>query len=340
MARSRRSSRGRGSGRDGGRLNGGEASAGRRDRRDRPGGRGSRAAAVLAAAAALAVLAAPVTASASSAATPPPGPGASSVRLSGQSSGQLPGQPADGRMVAAYANGVTEQDQQVQSFLEQHQVLEEVADYATSWVVLPQDVPLTAASCGEPNAHWSPVEQTITLCYEYLEEVLPIYADQHPEGTDAERADEVGQDLIGFTNAVVLHEFGHALVDLYQLPVTGREEDAVDQLAVLLLVSGGEQYTEYVEDVINARLGLAQAESEGELPADVLADEHSLSAQRFYNQLCWLVGYDPDTYAAEVRTPDNPEGVLPLERAERCDEEYAQMATSWNTLLEPYLRNA
>lgn len=39
------------------------------------------------------------------------------------------------------------------------------------------------------------------------------------------------------------HEVGHALVDVLELPITGKEEDAVDQLSTYVLVEdadGGE----------------------------------------------------------------------------------------------------
>ncbi len=47
----------------------------------------------------------------------------------------------------------------------------------------------------------------------------------------------------------LLHETGHALIDLYQLPAAGREEEAADQIATLVLLgSGKEGGTTAVED--------------------------------------------------------------------------------------------
>ena len=34
------------------------------------------------------------------------------------------------------------------------------------------------------------------------------------------------------------HELGHCLIDVWDLPTTGREEDAVDQLAMFVLLDG------------------------------------------------------------------------------------------------------
>ena len=43
-----------------------------------------------------------------------------------------------------------------------------------------------------------------------------------------------GGVLKGCPQVIVLHEVGHALVDIHDLPVTGLEEDAVDQFSALI----------------------------------------------------------------------------------------------------------
>lgn len=40
---------------------------------------------------------------------------------------------------------------------------------------------------------------------------------------------------------MLFHELGHAFISLYDLPITGREEDAVDQFAAILLAMGDEK---------------------------------------------------------------------------------------------------
>lgn len=50
-------------------------------------------------------------------------------------------------------------------------------------------------------------------------------------------------------------------------------------------------------------------------------DEHSLDAQRFYNLICWLYGDDEKKYASFVK-----DGVLPEDRAERCEHEFEQLS--------------
>ena len=55
---------------------------------------------------------------------------------------------------------------------------------------------------------------------------------QPPAGRPAERDDYVS----GVLSFVFLHELGHALIHELALPITGREEDVADQLAVASLL--------------------------------------------------------------------------------------------------------
>ncbi|WP_159400421.1 DUF4344 domain-containing metallopeptidase [Streptomyces sp. XY431] len=244
----------------------------------------------------------------------------------------------EGVLVPSYEAGLTPEDQKAQAFLMQNAVLEDIAAYASERIVLPQDIPLHAASCGEANASWDPRAQDITFCYEYIEELAPLLAAQESEGTAEERSAQLDQDLIGVTNEAVLHELGHALVNLYDLPVVGKEEDAADQLSALLLASGDERHVAYALSTIKAYAALTNAAANGEQPLKAYADEHSLDAQRFYNWVCWLYGSDPDQYAPAVQTERNPEGILPPERAAECPGEFRQMEKSWSPTLKPYLK--
>ncbi|MFJ4095197.1 DUF4344 domain-containing metallopeptidase [Kitasatospora sp. NPDC089913] len=248
-------------------------------------------------------------------------------------------EPAEeGVLVPSYEAGLTPDDENMQAFLSQNAVLEDIAAYASERVVLPRDIPLHAASCGEANAFWDPQARDITFCYEYLEALAPLLAEQQTEGTAQERSAQLDQDLVGVTNEAVLHELGHALVSLYDLPVVGKEEDAADQLSALLLASGDERHVGYALSTITAYAALADAAAKGEEPLKAYADEHSLNAQRYFNWVCWLYGSDPDRYAPVVQTERNPDGVLPQDRADRCPGEFRQMEKSWSPTLKPYLK--
>jgi hypothetical protein len=244
-----------------------------------------------------------------------------------------------GRLVVSYEKPKKPADRQTEEFLKRTKALEGVASYANGIVALPYDVPLRAKSCGQVNAFWNPETKDITYCYEFVDTLRQVYEKQETEGSTREQDAAVEQDLVGLTNGVLLHELGHGLIAMYDLPATGEEEDAVDQLSALLLASGDDEHQEYAIDTINAWAGLADADAAGGIPANEYSDEHSLDIQRFYNWSCWLYGSNPGAYKWIVESDGNPDGVLPEERAERCPDEFAKITHSWGTLLEPYLKD-
>jgi hypothetical protein len=61
-----------------------------------------------------------------------------------------------------------------------------------------------------------------------------------------------------------------------------------------------------------------------------LADEHGTPAQRFYNLLCIAHGAEPRLFQDVV-----DKGYLPKDRADGCDEEYAQVQKAFRHLIEP-----
>ncbi|MFJ6761022.1 MULTISPECIES: DUF4344 domain-containing metallopeptidase [unclassified Streptomyces] len=266
-----------------------------------------------------------------------------------QNAAQSPAAPASasasaskghGRLIPRYDTGRTAQDRRIQRFLQDNEVLERIAGFVNDRIALSYDVPVIAKSCGGANASWDPQARDITYCYELVEETRPIFQEQaarEGSGSPAERAAAVDDDIIGFSNGVLLHELGHGLVDMYDLPITGKEEDAVDQLATLLLATGGERHIDYAVSTLNTLGALADAQEAGDL-SGLFSDEHSLSAQRFYNEICWLYGSDPEAFRSVVIAVGNPDGVLPELRAEGCRHEYEQIKKSWSRLLEPYLK--
>lgn len=127
-------------------------------------------------------------------------------------------------------------------------------------------------------------------------------------------------------NWAIYHELGHALIDISQFPVLGREEDAADTLSVLLIdrVWPAQTAIEIIEDSANAYLLYANEPTE-ELP---YWGVHGLDLQRYYNLICLFYGAAPDARADLANDFE-----LPQERAETCPEEFDQAQSSWDVLL-------
>jgi hypothetical protein len=190
-------------------------------------------------------------------------------------------------------------------------------------LVLPEDLTILHTECGIENAYYSPDEKRITMCWELLDRIS--YVMQDPQLTAEESAMGVGSVWL----FVVLHEMGHGLIDVLDIPVTGREEDAVDDLASILLIDSGA-----TDAALNAAVFWILTD-DGSISDAKFADEHSLNAQRFYTILCTVYGSAPSEYADVVEL-----GYLPYERAQRCPREYQQKDASWEKLLGPHMVSA
>lgn len=199
-------------------------------------------------------------------------------------------------------------------------VLQDLAEALNATLVLPRDVGMRFAECGEANAYYDPEAREISLCLELIEGMAETLDGQFEDDASTEDA------LAGAFVAVALHEVGHALVDVLALPITGREEDAVDQLSAWLLIE---------DQDVGSVLGAAASyyTDDGEAGDDDFADEHSLDRQRYFNLLCWAYGSNPEESADLIEIWE-----LPAARAERCADEYAQLDRSWRRLLAPHER--
>lgn len=156
-------------------------------------------------------------------------------------------------------------------------------------------------------------------------------ASQARQFTDEERG-EIDDFVAGNVLFTLYHEIGHALVSEFDLPVLGREEDAVDALAALMMIS--DEPDEQADAWIIAAADwfiLNDQQYGGDLTDEHFADEHSLDLQRFYSLVCLIYGSDPEGFADLAETAG-----LPEDRAEGCAYELAQVARGWVTLLEPH----
>ncbi len=129
----------------------------------------------------------------------------------------------------------------------------------------------------------------------------------------------------------LFHEFAHILVAMHEIPVLGREEDAADTFASLMLIHYFPQGTESVIDA--AQLYYLEREQPHTLKKWDFMGEHSLSVQRHYQLICHVYASDPEKYT-DLRKRVG----FSTDRAELCFDEFQVATKSWFDLLEPYLK--
>ena len=144
--------------------------------------------------------------------------------------------------------------------------------------------------------------------------------------------EKIALHVTGGTLGIFFHELGHGLIDMYQLPVTGREEDVVDEFATMLLLYAREEGAEYVPEAIwgFADLWRIIGKHGSKTP---WWDEHTDSMVRFGNVLCLLYGSSPKEF----------QGLMDkyMEKQDRrqyfCRQEYPEKQAAWMTLLKDHL---
>jgi hypothetical protein len=137
-----------------------------------------------------------------------------------------------------------------------------------------------------------------------------------------------------FNNATfyLYHEIGHLLIGELELPVLGREEDAADHMATILLLFA--ETAEAEPALTDSAVGwfLSDELDTSETYEDFhFYDTHSLDLQRAYNVVCLMVGADREKYG-----PTADEVGMDAERQEECESELSQILTSWIKVLEPF----
>lgn len=231
-----------------------------------------------------------------------------------------------GDFKVVYARVKNQDYAQFQKELQQAKVLESIAADLNETFALPTDVYLTFGECGEANAFYDPETHKLTMCYELIENFYEIFS-KYEKSPDA-----LDDAVIGATISVFYHELGHALIHIYDLPITGKEEDAVDQLSVYLLTDGTDEGEKMAIDGARSFYLMAQ-EEEKNVKDLAYWDEHSLGKQRFYNIICLVYGQNEKKFDYLVKKK-----VLPVDRAERCAGEYQQVEKAWVRLLTPYIK--
>jgi hypothetical protein len=197
------------------------------------------------------------------------------------------------------------------------------AELNNSGLVMRTDIFIKFQDCGEANAFYDPEPQNrqIVMCYELITQMAEDF-----EKLNKSNLEDALLNAIYASIFVFYHELGHALIDVLQLPVVGKEEDAVDQFsAIILLNSGADNLAQ--KTILNA------ASWFGIKPKIPGWSEHAPNDVRFYYLVCLVYGSDPEEYEALTK-------ILPQDRANRCPREYEKIAASWSKLLLPHFAEA
>lgn len=233
-------------------------------------------------------------------------------------------EPAN-RISVVYDGSSSSEHQEIARALEAVGVFEALAEALSELFILPEEITLRFTSLDEENAYWDPETNEIQVGYELISTYSQLFE------VDSNDPDALAQEYVDAAFFTVLHEVGHALVALLDLPITGREEDAVDEFATILLLLIDSEQTEAA--LISALEQFAFDADRAEIDDSSFADEHSLDLQRYYAVLMLVHGSNPEKYQYLVE-----EGLLSEDKAEQSASEFERKCAVWDALLAPHLR--
>jgi Putative metallopeptidase len=204
--------------------------------------------------------------------------------------------------------------------LKQRAVLEELQVFLSP-LRLPRQFTVRTAQCGTMSVRYV-AGGPATVCYEMVDAVEKLVV-QHTKDDDFRQT-----VIMGAFIETVLHETARAIFDVLQIPIWGREKDAADRLAALIMTQFGEDVTR-VTILGTANLFMW---SDKKWTGSDFSDTASPEYQRFFNYVC--VAY----VAAPLQFGDLVDrGILPKRRAARCEGEYEQIRKAFNLRIMPYV---
>lgn len=202
-------------------------------------------------------------------------------------------------------------------------VFDEVVADLEALFALPQPILIVFRSSDEGPHYYQGV---VVMPYEFI-----VQNDEYFAAVGySETVEEQQAALLQLTEYVLHHEVGHALIDVLDLPVLGKEEDAVDGFAAVIA-----SHLDLDEVALTAAASFnIQSQMSPAFSLAEFWDVHSLSEQRMFTIVCLIYGSNPEEHAELLGAVG-----MPAEEGPRCEQEYDQIARSWTRVLGDYLKH-
>ena len=190
----------------------------------------------------------------------------------------------------------------------------------------------TVGCDGDSNAWYQRVNNvpTVSICYEYLQEIW----DSMPEETKVILGTTMKDAVCGQLFFAISHEIGHAMFDIFDVPVYGRQEDAADQFATFIILQfGGDQALQLIDGAAygyHAYIKDLKDKPQVTLPLAAFSSDHGAPEERYFNLICTAYGYDERLFSLEMDK-------IPPGRAKKCKFEYEDLKFAFHTVFWPHL---
>ena len=136
---------------------------------------------------------------------------------------------AQGRWRVAYPEAQDPMYAVMQQTFAQQDLLAAMVEPLNEYFPVSRNVTVELAECGRAGAFYDASRPAVQMCYELLVELAAtMMGDDGDDGL-----------FVGAFAFILLHQVGHAFVDLMDLPIQGSPEEAADQLAAVMVGNGG-----------------------------------------------------------------------------------------------------
>ncbi|MFM2606731.1 DUF4344 domain-containing metallopeptidase [Vibrio chagasii] len=231
----------------------------------------------------------------------------------------------DNNLIIEYSAPQDEAEKQLKQEIEQSGVNDTMVDLSNQLFLFKQ--PLVIQYGGDEGPLYDPQTHHVLIPYSFYAESLNYFEKNQYEKEYGKSAQTGAIDTLLHT---LIHEAGHAYVEDQQIAILGKEEDAVDNLATILLIN----YVEHGTDAAISAADMFAFESE-DRPAyydlGEYIDEHSFDLQRYFSTLCLVYGSDPEAYKNLL---DEVENDYLKDRKEFCVEHFDVINANWHRYLK------
>ncbi|MEZ8106472.1 DUF4344 domain-containing metallopeptidase [Vibrio cortegadensis] len=182
---------------------------------------------------------------------------------------------------------------------------------------------LTIQYGGTEGPLYDPDKHTIYIPYRFYQESLSYFQKNKYEEKFQKSAQLGAIDTLLHT---LLHEAGHAFIADQDIAILGKEEDAVDNFATILMLN----YVDQGDDAAISAADMFAFESDDRpdyYDFGEYIDEHSFDLQRYFSTLCLVYGSDPEKHQALL---DEVENDYLTDRKDFCTLNYDQINDNWH----------
>lgn len=193
--------------------------------------------------------------------------------------------------------------------------------------LMPFNKPLVVEYGSEDGPLYDPEKHLVQMPYSFYQEAWSHFKKNKYHEKFGKSAQLGAIDTVLHT---LIHEVGHAYIADQNIPILGKEEDAVDNLAAVLMI----EYIDNGDDAAISAADMFAFESEDRpdyYDFGEYIDEHSFDLQRYFSTLCLVYGSDPDKHKNLL---DEVENDYLTERKDFCEYQYQTISQNWHHYLK------